>query len=145
MERESSETHDAGEAWEVPCPRCRYDTRGLASERCPECGLTTFEAGRLLKQQQELATPGLRLLALAICTGGGLFCAAAATIIALGARGSGFYDSFDFLISAVRIAVCGGQIAACLINWRRFFARRPLIDLAWAMGLLFILLLMAPA
>lgn len=50
MEREHAEA-DAGGVWETSCPRCRYDTFGLAAERCPECGLTLSESLRLRAEQ----------------------------------------------------------------------------------------------
>jgi uncharacterized membrane protein YeaQ/YmgE (transglycosylase-associated protein family) len=145
MPSEMTERHDAGETWKLSCPRCRYDTRGLAAERCPECGLAREEARSLLAERAELATPGQRIVALFISSAIGLLGAMVATVIASEARRQGFYDSSDFLIAAANISVCGAQIAIGVINWRRMMTHRPLVHFAWTCGLLFMLMLLAPA
>lgn len=129
----------------MACPRCRYDTRGLAAERCPECGATKTEASQLLYTRAQLAAPGLRVTALAISTGAGILCSVGVAMIAADAWQRGFYGSSDFLVSAANIAVCGGQISVGTINWHRFLARRPLINIAWTGALLFSLVWLSPA
>jgi hypothetical protein len=52
--------HFPEEDFPVHCPRCEYLLRGLAEERCPECG-EPFDRGRLLVLQYAVrATKGWR-------------------------------------------------------------------------------------
>ncbi len=137
MPSERPEHHDAGKTWKVSCPRCRYDTRGLASERCPECGITRDEAAALVlaKERAERAVP----LA-ALGTVAALPAAFIACICLSSAHDVGFYNDTERVRMAIGLAACGGIVAIAVINWMRIARRRKLLRLWW-MALLGVLLL----
>lgn len=128
MPSERPEQHDAGETWKVSCPRCRYDTRGLVSGRCPECGITRDDAAALLlaRERAELAIP----LA-AAGTVAALPAVFIAYILLTSAHGMGFRNDTERVRMAIGLAACGAIVAIAVINWMRIARRKKLLSLWW--------------
>lgn len=138
------EQPDTGEAWAVRCPRCRYDTRALLSERCPECGLTRAEADDILAKRALMAVSAPRIFYAALTTLLGAACGLVAAGILREAWWRGL-DGTDVVNTPIVLSILGAEAAIAVINWVRLAKRRPMVHPAWPGGLLFLLLTGAPA
>jgi hypothetical protein len=125
---------DAGEVWETPCPRCRYDTRGLPTDRCPECGLTRYDARKILRDAPREATTAALSTIIAI----GAFLLAGVTL--LSAHEHGFRGDTERCRTIGLVGCLGALLALGLINLTREHRGHPQISLWW-FGLLVVLLL----
>ena len=104
---------------DVPCPRCGYNLRSLAGERCPECGdQLTLRVGL----SEPRATAYLTALA-ASCAGvggSGLFC-----LIGLTAAPADWWAEPAAVSLLVMLAVSGGMLGGLLARRRSFRVASP--------------------
>lgn len=95
------------------CPRCRYDTRGLQSDRCPECGTSRAQAAELVRSRRR-RNEGIVTSAL------GTIPALLAAFLAHGLLrhyySLGFYDDAERVRAVTTLALLGGTIAIAAIN-----------------------------
>jgi hypothetical protein len=138
------EQHDAGRVWETPCPRCRYDTRGLAAERCPECGLGRDQAYSLLRAQQTMATSVPRALGVALLTSFTGISGLALLNMVVEADQWLTMGNPERLRTLAIAALCFAQIGAAVVAWSNLLRHRRLAGLLLlSTALLIALLLLA--
>ncbi len=129
---------DAGEVWETPCPRCRYDTRGLPTERCPECGLTRDDAREILCNAPRAAT--IAALSVIIAIGALLLSGA----VLLSAHEHGFRGDAERCRTIGLVGGLGALVALGPINLTRERRGRPQISLWWFGLLVVVMLFLVP-
>ncbi|MBK7403700.1 MAG: hypothetical protein IPJ41_03460 [Phycisphaerales bacterium] len=136
--------HPAGpESWGFVCPNCRYDTRELAADNCPECGTTLSEARVMLDCRQRIGSPIGRMTVTILTTLTGLAFGFVATALLMGVHRTGFRENAERLWAIAILVVCAIGGAIPCINWIRRAQRRRLLHPGYTLFLLLVMFYLA--
>lgn len=100
---------------DVPCPVCRYNLRGMASDRCPECGARLDV--RIGSIDLKLGAWLLAVFAVALPMG---FSAVVAITAAIGAKFSAYWRPRDWVF----LGIYAGLTAVCAVGLRVLVKKR---------------------
>jgi hypothetical protein len=115
---------------DVPCPRCEYNLRDLAGDRCPECGDVLVIRVNMSEPRLGALISGLVGLSAGAGLNGLLMVYGAAIALTRMSYGLGQF----FVCNGLEFVVAGLALWLWLRNWRRIRRLSSVLQWRWAAG-----------